>query len=239
MASKKNSTRSKKSADEPKATSPALSIFAMIVASVPLYFFRDPFQLHDAGLLKGFYGITVWPSSILAGYAFYNGVLFTRATKRPLIQDPTKRAVATIAVVMAFVMLLSQMFRSDHVAMENMRPWGELATALPLFGVLKLLETFFYQGIWQGDVLAKKPLGLRLGGVALAVLVVHLGYIIAIGDTGFLFYPEQLWGYVGALIVGGLAIAAVFEFGWPLYICGGVNALFGIAIVWFRQGVFL
>ena len=239
MGSKKSSTQSKKSADAPKANSLVLPVLAILVASVPLYFFRDPFQLHDAGLLKGFYGIAIWPSSILAGYAFYRSVAFTKTTAKPLIEDITQRTVATIAVIVAVVMVLAQLFRSDYVGMAAMRPWDQLMIAIPMFGSLRFLETFFFQGMWQDKAVAEKSRPLRVVFTILAALVVHLGFILAIGESGFLFFPEQLYGYVGVVMLGTGAIALLYEFGWALYLCAIVNLLFGAGLAWFRQGVFL
>lgn len=237
--SKKNSTQSKKSEDERKAIdSVGLALVAVAVAAAPLFFFENPIALYDAGISKGFYGIAIWPSSVLAGYAFYHAVGLGRIDQA-LVDDPSKRTLAVITTMVIATMVMAQWFRGDYVGMENFRPWDALKIALPMFVALRALDAVFFQGVWQKHVLKNASRAVRLITTPLLAVVVHLGFIFAIVEESFVFRPEEITGYVGGTGFGVFVAALCFELGVPVWACALIHGAFGFAFVWFQQGILL
>lgn len=209
-----------------------ITILATIVAAAPHMFFPPPLELHMAGDMQAWLGISIWAPAILAGVAFFFGVEF--GTKI----DPEKPDIFPVNVVVAVLSLilylsyLAEMYELSWTQMEAMRPWTELQTALPMYAVLGALLALFWQGFVQHRVMSAMSRGWRIALVTALSAAVYLPFL-ATGqhdDNGLFF---------SAMAIEGFIAACVFETGIPTWGIMLLRAAFGIAFIWFQQALLL
>lgn len=209
----------------------AITVAATLIAAAPHAFFPLPFELHMHGLDDGFFGISIWSTAILAGFAFFFGADFSSRRTLDSARPETAAAVLVGAVV-ALAVTYGVIFENFWTDMTDRRPWGELRIALPLYAGLWALGTIFWQGFVQHVVCGALP---RVVGVVAAVVgpvFVALPFFVQ-SDI------DSVMRYLAAVCAGHLVTALTYALGFRVAAAALVGAGVGLLFVWFQQAVLL
>ena len=207
-----------------------IAIAGTMIAAGPHAVFPPPLELHMAGDMQGWLGISVWAPAILAGIAFFFGVEFGARIDRDRIA-PSTAAAATIGIILAQIVYFAMLFEQGWTDMGPLTPWGELERALPLYAALGALQTLFWQGYVQHRAATHLATGPRVAAVAALNTAIYLPF--------FLTAPDAAPMLLAALGVEAVLAATVFELGVPVWATAIVRAIGAAGFIWFQQATLL
>lgn len=205
-------------------------IGSLIVAMSPAFFFANPLQLHMEGNSQSYWGIAVFASAILAGFAFFRDADFSWS--RPRRFGVEVLAVFFIVSLVAMQVSLAVIFERWSSDMVGMRPVEELQKNIPLWAGCGFVAGLFWQGIFQRNFSPDTSAFVRVLLTAIAGVAVWAPFAINGGDN-------VVSHLLPSLAIGYALVAILNELGTPVWATMFWHGTFFAGLVWFRQALLL